>query len=225
MPSCGKRLPLHRTGTVFAPKIATCEDEASLGTSLREAAAKKKIDSQSAPTARECTNVGWVGKKHGGCGGLCPPHARTSRKRNAPLPARRMPHGGGTTRRGVASFVQRMPSDSAKRCVGATHEGRASFGTTQQRAAAKRAGGRAKTWGVWGVSPHMKSISQKRGVGARGVWGVSPHMQKPPAKKAHSSPAGHSPKKEGGCWGGYAPHIQALPKKSKCGFFRASALG
>ena len=49
-------------------------------------------------------------------------------------------------REGSASFVQRPPKDSEK-----------------------RAGGRAKTWGVWGVSPHM--------------GGKAPHMQKPSARK------------------------------------------
>ena len=34
---------------------------------------------------------GWAGKMIGGCGGLCPPHAKALRKEGVPLPARRMP--------------------------------------------------------------------------------------------------------------------------------------
>ena len=80
------------------------------------------------------------------------------------------------TREDGASFVQRSPRDSEKGGAIAACESGASFGMPLPGAAAKRAGGWAKTWGVWGVSPHMEGKAlhmqgacQKRGVE---MWGA-----------------------------------------------------
>ena len=70
--------------------------------------------------------------------------------------------GKAKSKRG-ASFMQRTPSDSEKRANIPCECGVASWHKTVPRGTAKRVGGRAKTWGVWGVSPHM--------------GGKAPHMQ------------------------------------------------
>ena len=140
---------------------------------------------------------GWAGKRDGGCGGLCPPHAGIATCEvwgvwgALPPNAERTPLAMATrlSCRGRQMIPKKGGMASACECD-------AFFGTSLREAAAKRAGGRAKTWGVWppsarqrggalgadaprtcqrqNVSPHMKSTCQMRGVWAkrRGMWGA-----------------------------------------------------
>ena len=150
----------------FLPHIASCKEGAFFGTSPPEAAAKRV-------GGRAKTWGVWGGSPHmqeppreRGASSSPPLCEAAAQKGSAHPP---LPSGGVLAHAaacgGNASFVQRMPSDSEKRQKISPHEGGEPFGTTMRGSTAKRVGGRAKTWGVWGVSPHMQETRKRRGVG------------------------------------------------------------
>ena len=129
-----------------------------------------------------------------------------SRAMRLSAPRCQRPQQKGRRAIGDASFVQRTQNDSEKR-AGIPHEcGVASWHKTVPRGTAKRAGGRAKTWGVWGDIPPTCKSPPHRKRACEGTAHATRRAWRSTCTSMHN--VGWAGKMIGGCGGIFPPHAK-----------------